>query len=114
MGRRQCFMLQDGFNLCALHPGKPGEKLLDRGPIAEIFKQRRQRHACASKHPRTTVLLRVALYGITILPLLHSLSSSSMPEDPRTHHVPTTDTCTISYPALYSRGTVHSTLGSLF
>ena len=75
MGCRQCFVLQDGFNLCALHTGKPCEKLRDRGPIAEIFKQRRQRHAGASKHPRTTALLRVALYGITILPLLHILSS---------------------------------------
>ena len=75
MGRRQCFVLQDGFNLRALHTGKPCEKLLDRGPIAEILKQRRQRHACASKHPRTTALLWVALYGITILPLLHILPS---------------------------------------
>src|ERR671925_304031 len=108
MGRRQCFVLQDGFNLRALHPGKPCKKLLDRGPIAEIFKQRRQRHACASKYPRTTVLLRVALYGITILPLLHILSSSSMPEDQRTNKVPTTDTCTSSYPVLHSRGIVHS------
>src|SRR6266540_3256668 len=96
MGRRQCFVLQDSFNLRTLHTGKPCEKLLDRGPIAEIFKQRRQRHACTSKHPRATALLRVALYGITILPLLHILPSSFMPEDQRTHNAPTTDTCTIS------------------
>ena len=40
MGRRQCFVLQDGFNLRASHPGKPC-KLLDRGPVAEILKRRR-------------------------------------------------------------------------
>ena len=113
MGCRQCFMLQDGFNLRALHTGKPCEKLLDRGSIAEIFKQRRQRHACTSKHSRATALLRVALYGITILPLLHILPSSSMPEDQRMHNVPTTDTCTISYPALHGRSIVHSPLGRL-
>jgi len=32
MGRRQGFVLQDGFNLRALHPGKPGKKLLNRVP----------------------------------------------------------------------------------
>src|SRR5215472_15630346 len=114
MGRRQCFVLQDGFNLRTLHTGKPCEKLLDRGPISEIFKQRRQRYACASKHPRTTALLRVALHGITVLPLLHILPSRSMPEDQRTHNVLTIDTCTISYPALHGRGIVHSVLGRLF
>jgi len=37
-----------------------------------------------------------------------------MPKDQRTHSVPPTDTCTISYPALYGRGIVHSTLCTLF
>jgi len=37
-----------------------------------------------------------------------------MPEDQRTHNVPTTDTCTLSYPALHGRGIVHSTLGRFF
>ena len=63
-------MLQDGFNLRALHTGKPCEKLRDRGPIAEIFKQRRQRYACASKHPRATALPRVALYVLASVTLL--------------------------------------------
>src|SRR5262245_36322151 len=64
------------------------------------FQTAPQRHTRASKHPRATALLRVALYGITILPLLHILPSYAMPEDQRMHSLPTTDTCTISYPAM--------------
>jgi hypothetical protein len=56
----------------------------------------------------------VALYGITILPLLHILPSSFMPEDQHPHNVPTTDACTISCPAWHGRGIVQSTLGRHF
>src|SRR2546423_4054640 len=91
MRRSERFVLQDGFDLRALHAGKPREKLLDGGAIAEIFKQRSQRHACTSKHPRATQLLRVALHGVTILPVLHMLSSCAVPGNPLTHSLPNTN-----------------------
>jgi hypothetical protein len=70
-------VLQDGFNWRALHAGKPREKLLDGGTVAEIFKQC-GRHVGASKCSRPTAFLRVTLYGTTILPLLHTLPSCSI------------------------------------
>ena len=107
MGSSQRFVLEDGFDLRALHAGKPREKLFNGRAIAEIFKQRGQRHWGASKYPHATQLLRVTLHRITILPVLHTLLSCSIPGNQRTKNTPNSDigsrcrSPVISSPALH-------------
>lgn len=57
-------MVQNGFHLISLNSGKPLKEFLDRCSIAEILKERRNRHSGSLKHPYTTNLVDAAFHSV--------------------------------------------------
>ena len=64
-------VIEHGFDVLAPDSGKPGKKVIDRGSVLQVFKERRYLHTCATEDPGAAKLVRGALHSRALRPIEH-------------------------------------------